>query len=59
MTTHQDGFASLLAYVDAILYVMSSETTASYTDLAEDTVLAALLTTTTTPSPVPFERSKR
>ena len=51
--------ASLRNDVDAILNVWVLESEATPAEPAEDTVLAALFTTSTAPLPLPHERAKR
>ena len=50
---------SLRAYVDAILDVRVLESEGTPVEPAEDTVLAALFTTSTTPPPSKCEHAKR
>ena len=55
MNTLQEVVASLCVDVDAILDVSTPETEAAPTELAEDTILVALFTTTTALLPPPLE----
>ena len=59
LTTLQAAVASLRNDVDAILNVWVLESEATPAEPAEDTVLAALFTTSTAPLHLPHERAKR